>query len=99
MAEHRTVTVDITADTTRFEAAMENLQRETNRVELSIIDLQDRRRVRMWDRAQVQALNFDEAMQSITDAIADALWSDSFRMSWVLGVGQDGLDKENTDDR
>ena len=99
MAEHRTVTVDITADTTRFEAAMETLQRETNRVELAIIDLQDRRRVRMWDRAQVQALNFDEAMQSITDALAEQLSYALWPVNWVLGVGQDGLDKENTDDR
>lgn len=59
------VTVEITADATKFREAMQN-------VALTLIDVEDRRRVLMFDTVELLAKKF----QADLDAIANTLRKD-----------------------
>ena len=58
-----TVDVEITPDTARFQAGMKQAAESCQRLELAIIDIQDRRRVRMFDKVQLSYMEFDRHMR------------------------------------
>lgn len=82
MSEFKTVTVEITADDSKF-------QRTLNDVELAIIDFQDRRRVRLADTINLAAKAFEDHLSKWV-AMCSGVPAETVTLAEMAGLFEGG---------